>query len=335
MNDLSQLSVCPGTLIEGFHTYSPSCRRKLFNGRHVSHVLPFERDRMSQISLQENRKRISISGVQVKSSVRLEKNQLTPADHAGQYILKPVPYELVNRDDIPANEHLTMQIAGQIFGLPTPANALIFFPDGQPAYIVKRFDYKPDGSKLAVEDFASILGRTEQNAGRNFKYDGYYEDVARAMQQHVPSWRVEIEKFFRLVAFNFLFSNGDAHLKNFSLIEGPQGDFVLAPPYDLLCTALHVTDSELALDGLFDGDEETQNFRDNAFRTYHEFVLFGQRIGMIDRRIVAILNDLLSHQDAVRSLLNRSYLSDEGKLIYLSAYEDRLKRFGQNRLISR
>ena len=35
---------------------------------------------------------------------------------------------------MPANEHLTMQIARQVYGIETAENALIFFNDGTPAY---------------------------------------------------------------------------------------------------------------------------------------------------------------------------------------------------------
>ncbi|HQT21521.1 hypothetical protein [Daejeonella sp.] len=45
------------------------------------------------------------------------------------------------------NEHLTMQIARQVYGLKTAENALIFFQDGTPAYLTKRFDVKEDGTK--------------------------------------------------------------------------------------------------------------------------------------------------------------------------------------------
>jgi hypothetical protein len=39
---------CPGTLAEGFNTYSPACLRDLFNGRTVHHVLPYEPPQQSE-----------------------------------------------------------------------------------------------------------------------------------------------------------------------------------------------------------------------------------------------------------------------------------------------
>ena len=92
---LPEITVCPGTLAEGFSSYSPSCSRNLFSGRKVSHVLLFDSPQKSQEEaalFAENRQRISISGVQEKVSLRLEKNRLrltTPGEF-GTYILKPI-----------------------------------------------------------------------------------------------------------------------------------------------------------------------------------------------------------------------------------------------------
>lgn len=40
----------------------------------------------------------------------------------------------------PANEHLTMQLAAQVYGIETAANTVCFFKDGEMAYLTKRFD---------------------------------------------------------------------------------------------------------------------------------------------------------------------------------------------------
>jgi len=119
---LDTLKYCPGTLAKGFATYSPSCLRHLFNGKKVSHILPYEQPQQSEEvteQFMENRKRISISGVQEKLSFLLEKNilRLTREGEHGTYILKPIPRDLKKIDQIPANEHLTMQIAKQVYGL--------------------------------------------------------------------------------------------------------------------------------------------------------------------------------------------------------------------------
>ena len=59
---------------------------------------------------------------------------------------------------------------------------------------------------------------------------------------------VDMERFFEIVVFNYIFANGDDHLKNFSLILQGQ-DYRLAPAYDLMNTSLHVLGDDLGLDG--------------------------------------------------------------------------------------
>ena len=268
--NLAELKYCPGTLADGFTTYSPRCLRDLFGGKKVNHVLPYTSPQQSEeVAAQffENRKRISISGVQEKLSLILEKNQLrlTKAGERGTYLLKPIPRDLKKVDQVPANEHLTMQIAKQVFGMKVAENAMVFFKDGSPAYITKRFDVKDDATNWGKEDFATLAGKTKDNAGDNFKYDYSYEEMGMLIQKYVPAWRVEIEKFFSLVVFNFLFSNGDAHLKNFSLLESTNGDYLLSPAYDLVNTRLHVDDTDFAFSrGLFADAHKSTAYKKNG-----------------------------------------------------------------------
>ncbi len=324
-----EIKVCPGTLAEGFSSYSPSCLRKLFGGKKVSHILPFDSPQRSEEAAAlfiENRQRISISGVQEKEGLRLEKNKLrlTQQGEQGTYILKPIPRDLKKVDQVPANEHLTMQIARQVYGINTAENALIFFRDGVPAYITKRFDVNADGSKRGKEDFASLAGKTSDNAGANFKYDYSYEELGLLLQKFVPAWRVEIEKYFALVIFNFLFSNGDAHLKNFSLLETTSGDYILAPAYDLINTRLHVDDAEFALKkGLFADDFKSEKYRSSLHPSQADFIELAKRIGVLDRRIEKLLTPFFTKQPLVELLIQRSFLEAKMKKSYLENYRQR------------
>lgn len=193
-----QLTRCPGSLAEGFSTYSPRVLRRMFGGRKVSHILPYDppqqNEEVAELFVQ-NRKRISISGVQEKLSLILDKRGLrvTEEGEQGTYILKPIPRDLKKVAQVPANEHLTMQIASQVYGIETAEAAMIFFKDGTPAYITKRFDVKADGQKRGKEDFATLAGRTSYNAGPDFKYDYNYEAAGKLIRQYVPAWRVDGE----------------------------------------------------------------------------------------------------------------------------------------------
>ena len=286
------------------------------NTRNFPTMLPFPPPQQSEevaAMFIENRKRISISGVQEKLSLVLDGNQLRlthPAEQ-GTYLLKL-------GDKVNANEHLTMQIARQVFGLKTAENALIKFQDGSPAYITKRFDVTADGRKLGIEDFATLSGKTKDTAGPNFKYDGSYEEAGELIRRFVPAWRIEMEKFFSLVAFNYLFSNGDAHLKIFSVMESSLGDPILSPAYDLITTRLHVDDSDFALSkGLFADDFRSAAFIKQGHPSKHDFMEFGRRLGLLEHRIGTLLAPILMRQPAVEAMIGQSSLSEPSKRAYL------------------
>lgn len=325
--NINDLKYCPGTLAEGFSTYSPGCLRNLFNGKKVSHVLPYDQPEQNEEVAElfmENRKHISISGVQEKLSFILEKNvlRLTKEGEQGTHILKPIPRDLKKVDQVPANEHLTMQIAKQVYGLNTAENAMIFFKNGSPAYITKRFDVKGDGGKWGKEDFSTLAGKTKDSAGANYKYEYSYEEAGMLIQKFVPAWRIEIEKYFSLVLFNFLFSNGDAHLKNFSLLESSKGDYLLSPAYDLVNTKFHVDDSDFALDkGLFADDFKSIKFKNIGHPNKSDFEEFGKRIGVSENRIEKIMSPYLEKQPLMEKLIGRSFLTVANKRDYLLLYQ--------------
>jgi serine/threonine-protein kinase HipA len=331
---LPEIKYCPSTLQPGFTTYSPAAQLALFGSRSrkVSHILSFGppgKNAALTREYNEMRKTISISGVQEKYSLLQEKNNLKLTAEKGTHILKPVPSERLERiEDMPANEHVTMQIARQLFNIETAACGMIFFDEGSSAYITKRVDYKPDGTKYQVEDFATLLGKSPEREGNDFKYNASYADLAGVINKYVPASRVVLINFFRIVVFNYLFANGDAHLKNFALMESEQGDYLLAPAYDLLCTALHIDDGNLALNnGLYEGDMDEPSYRNYGMYTRQSFMAFAEKIGVqaaISEKIIdASLNAVLPATE----LIDRSFLSKEAKEKYKDIVGDRYRRF--------
>jgi serine/threonine-protein kinase HipA len=324
------INTCPATLAGGYDTYSPVALKKMFNGKKVSHILTYGSTEVNEDDAErfiENRKRLSISGVQEKMSFLLDGKtlRLTKEGEQGTYILKPIPGDVRKVDQVPANEHLTMQIAGQVYGIKTAENALVFFSNGEPAYITKRFDVKPDGYKLRKEDFASLAGLSEDNAGGDFKYESSYEEIGMLIKRFVPAWRVEIEKYFTIVVFNFLFSNGDAHLKNFGLLETTQGDFILSPVYDLLNTAIHVNDTDFALKkGLFADERKSALWQRTGHPIKTDFEDFGMAIGIPPKRIERLLAPFLIRHQKVTALIANSYLNAPIKKAYLNYYHQKM-----------
>ncbi|MCK4920938.1 MAG: HipA domain-containing protein [Bacteroidales bacterium] len=326
---MTELTVCPGTLKAGFDSYSPAALRNVFSSKQVSYVLPYlspKKDEETNELFMENRKRISISGVQEKLSIIQVKNKLrlTEAGEQGSHILKPIPVDLKKVVEIPANEHLTMQIARQLYGINTAANALIFFQDGEPAYITKRFDLRKDGMKWNKEDFASLAGKTSQNANSDYKYEYDYVQIGKLIKQYIPAWRIEIERYFSMVVFNYLFSNGDAHLKNFAVLENKNGDYLLSPAYDLINTRLHVDDSSFALNGgLMNEELRSDGYQRTDKPENKDFVIFGREIGIADKRIEKLLIPFCERNDMVEVMINNSFLSESLKRGYLLHYNNR------------
>ena len=322
---LPEIKVCPGTLAAGFHTYSRTCLNRVFQGKKVYHILPYDSPSSNPETdklFDQNRKHLSLSGVQEKFSVLLEKNKLRLVNEGerGTYILKPIPGAGKKPEQMPANEHLTMQIARQIYGIETAENALIFFKNGAPAYITRRFDVKADGAKLAQDDFASLAGRMPQTHGEHYKYLGNYSEIFQIMQNHLPAYKVEAPKLLKLLVFNYLFSNGDAHFKNFSLLETPLGDYRLSPAYDLLNSHIHIDDKDFALDdGLL-----PRNLAQGKIRS--QFATLAGNAGISEKIFNDIIKLMLSQSENVDKMIVVSFLSDTSKRNYWQSYQKRLKQ---------
>ena len=312
-----EIKNCPSLLVEGFNTYSPKAIKTLYGGAMVNPILNFDIDEFRNVGeIADAMHRISVSGVQEKFPAIIKSGDIRIAgdNERSTHILKPAPWDKTLRDRklIPANEHLTMQIASQVYGIQTAANGLCFTPKGQPVYITRRFDILlHDGSKLPMEDFASLIGKNEQTSGLHFKYNGSYEDIAKAIRANVAAWMVDMERFFELVVFNYIYANGDAHLKNFSLILNGQ-DYRLAPAYDLLNTSLHVNGDDLGLEGGLSPDIEKSDVFDKTGHPCRlDFERFGNKIGLVKRRVDKILNKYISLPEGALNLIAQSYLPEK------------------------
>ena len=332
-----EIKNCPSSLQDGSDTYNPKALKTLFSGAKVNPILSFNIDEFrNSKELADAMHRISVSGAQEKFPAIIKSGEIKIAgdDERSTHIIKPYPWDITLHDRklIPANEHVTMQIASQVYGIPTAANGLCFTPKGQPIYITRRFDILPDGSKVPMEDFASIIGKNENTAGKQFKYNGSYEDIAKTIRKNVAAWMVDLERFFELVIFNYIYGNGDAHLKNFSLIL-VSNDYRLAPAYDLLNTALHINDTDFGLDeGMSREIEKSDVWERTGHPSRLDFERFGIKIGLVKKRIDRILNKFSLFPDMTNYLLNQSYLTEKAKRSYARIVKERINRFNRVRI---
>lgn len=177
-----------------------------------------------------------------------------------------------------------------------------------------------NGEKLAVEDFASLLLKSPATHGEQYKYQGNYLELFEVLKKYVPAWKVESPKLFTLILFNYLFSNGDAHLKNFSLIETEQGDFKLSPAYDLMNTRMHIDDSDFAMnEGLLPKSLAKGKINE-------QFILLGQKAEIPKKTVDKIFMNLTSNEASVLTLTNRSFLSERLKRNFIQNYQEKLKK---------
>ena len=319
---------CHCCLKETENDFCRSCSQRLFSKANFSAMLKFTLPSIAQ-GTNQNTRRISISGAQAKYSLRIVSKELEPTDNNGTYILKPstnMQFRLFA--DMPANEHITMQMAKQIFKLNVAESALLQFTTKEYTYLTKRFDIRNDGSKILQEDLAQTAGLSSDANGSNFKYESLsYEEIADILKLHVSASPIAIEHFFRTLLFNYLVCNGDAHIKNFSLYCPHQdGVYELTPAYDLINTSLHADDFRTALD-LFK-DEENYNgkfLKDNGFYGASDFLEFARRIGIVEKRAKKFILDITAHIPEMDKMLDKSFLSDEAKVQYKESIRDRAK----------
>jgi serine/threonine-protein kinase HipA len=190
-----------------------------------------------------------ISGVQPKVLLRDEGDHAAK-DHGGGRV--PPSYrgathivkfwEAREFPQLAANEHFCLKVA-QACGLQVPRHRL---SDDGLALVVDRFDLKPDGTYLGMEDFCVLNGKPTDR-----KYSGSYEtSVMQRFRQFgaVETMTRDLEDMFTLIALNCAVRNGDAHLKNFAIVyENVFAAARLAPVYDIVTTTAYLERDRMAL----------------------------------------------------------------------------------------
>ena len=227
----------------------------------------------------------TLSGVQKKWLVYRGAQGFQPASQLGDPATHIAKF---NRADLPTlvqNEDLSLRLAREILGrdeVTVAAPGVVRGEDGV-ALIVERFDRLGD-VRLRLEDFAQLL---ERPRGREFegKYHSSYEEAAAVIARFSARARIDLDRFFRLVVFNFVIGNADAHLKNFSLLERDDG-LRLSPAYDLLNTLIYARyDNRTAL--AIDGAKRPFDSLDRDLVTR-----FGLAIGLPPRAVDGALGQL-------------------------------------------
>lgn len=284
--------------------FHPSCATKIF-GTKIPPVLHYSRSEISKLAEQVLRSQTTVTGVQAKLSLDLEKDKesrtqrFTIVGLWGRFILKP---QADFYQHLPELEDVTMHLA-ELSGIKVVPHSLIRFPDGELCYITRRIDRTSTGEKIQMEDFCQLSEKLTE-----YKYKGSYEQIAKLIKKHSDSPYLDLANFWEIVMFSFVTGNSDMHLKNFSLFENSDGKYSLTPAYDLISTKLVMPadTEELAL---------TLNAKKRKL-TKSDFVVAMENSGLNGRTIQNIFTKITESKESWFSFIDSSFLPDEMKNNY-------------------
>jgi serine/threonine-protein kinase HipA len=262
-------------------------------------VLPIQEEISSfAFSDETTNPRRTVSGVQRKLLITRDDDIFHPAGPTG-----PAPYiAKFNSETLTTlvrNETLALKWVSAILGAEevTEFKLAQVAEIDETALIVTRFDRTASGDKLRAEDFAQILGKSR---GQDYagKYDSSYEEVAGVIRSHSARPDIDLAKLFRrLIAF-VLVSNGDAHLKNFTLLERPEG-LRLSPVYDVVNVGVYGSEGYSQNLALSIGGEVLPL----EAVTKPVLIAFGTRIGLSKATITRAFRDAKTRAQRAQKLL--------------------------------
>ena len=190
--------------------------------------------------------KFSLAGVQMKFSMKEKDGRynLSKNGELGDWIIKTPS---TKHKHVPLNEYTAMSLAA-LAGVNIPDIKLIELdkldnlppinlPDEKLAFAIKRFD-RDGNTRIHMEDFAQVLVKYPQQ-----KYNSAsYENLGKVLYGFSGDGLSDAQQFARRLLVNILLANGDAHLKNWSLLYQDQVTPRLSPAYDILTTSVYIDD---------------------------------------------------------------------------------------------
>lgn len=236
-------------------------------------------------------KHFSLAGVQMKFSMlnRDGRYRIAESGDLGDWIIKTPS---TRHKLLPLNEFTAMRLA-QMAGIDIPDIKLvktetidkipaINLPDEEFAFAIRRFD-RAGKKRIHSEDFAQVLAKYPQQ-----KYDGpNYEQIGKIIYQYTGDGLRNAQQFARRLLVNILLANGDAHLKNWSLIYPDTITPELSPAYDMVITRVYMGDErEYALN--------LARNKDWYKTTFSQFKAWADKAGIPWKAIKPQLDDTLN-----------------------------------------
>ena len=304
---------CYQELEEGQVDFHPSCARKFFGSKAVPQ-LPYTRDNMAELARQVIRTSTSVTGVQAKMSLDINRGgknepaKFTIVGLWGKYIFKP---QSAKYPHLPELEDLTMKMA-EAAHIRTARHTLIRLADGSLGYLTLRMDRGKRGEKISMLDMCQLTNRLTEH-----KYYGTYQQLAETIKKYSSAPMLDVQRFWELVLFSWMTGNSDMHCKNFSLIDMGRGEYTLSPAYDLLAVLLADPSDTEEMAMSFSTGGEKRDFDRNTFIT--AFTNSGIPMAVARRMI----DRMKEHLPEWKELIHQSFLPEEMKNDYCELLERR------------
>ncbi len=313
---MSKCLFCYQELEEGQVDFHPACARKFF-GSDAAPILPYTRDNMSELARMVIRTSASVTGVQAKMSLDVNRGgknepaKFTIVGLWGKYIFKP---QSGKYPCLPELEDLTMKMA-EAAHIRAARHTLIRLADGELGYLTLRMDRGPKGEKISMLDMCQLSNRLTEH-----KYYGTYLQLAETIKKYSSAPMLDVQRFWEVVLFSWISGNSDMHCKNFSLLDTGGGEYALAPAYDLLAVLLaHPEDpEEMAMSFAVGG--EKSGFDRSTF--VNAFIQSGIPAAVANKMI----ERMKGHLPEWQKLIAQSFLPERMKADYCQLLKKRISQ---------
>ena len=312
---MSKCLYCYQELEEGQVDFHPECSRKFFGSKTVP-ILPYTRDNMSDLARQVIRTSASVTGVQAKMSLDVDRGGKNEPDKFtivglwGKYIFKP---QSAKYPCLPQLEDLTMKMA-EAAHIRTARHTLIRLADGELGYLTIRMDRGRKGEKISMLDMCQLSNRLTEH-----KYYGTYQQLAETVKRYSSAPMLDVQRYWEVVLFSWITGNSDMHCKNFSLIDTGNGEYALSPAYDLLAVLLADPEDTEEMAMSFTVGGAKNGFDRSTFMS--AFTQSGIPIAVANRMIERMKGFLPQWEE----LISQSFLSDKMKTDYCRLLNERIK----------
>lgn len=195
----------------------------------------------------------------------------------------------------------------------TARHSLIRLADGELGYLTLRMDRNRKGEKISMLDMCQLSNRLTEH-----KYYGTYQQLTETVKKYSAAPMLDVQRFWEVVLFSWITGNSDMHCKNFSLVDIGDGEYALAPAYDLLavCQADPADTEEMAMSFTVGG--EKSGFDHSTFMS--AFTQSGIPANVANKMIERMKDNLT----VWKGIIGQSFLPEKMKDDYIQLLCDRI-----------